>query len=204
MIVCVKALISAIRIWINHYVFPIRFAKSFKGKNVSINPPCIIVGAKNISLEENVAIGAYSIITAPITKITIKKNSYSGPRLFISTGNHYCKKGFFSRLLTNQDKIKDNVCLNWDVLIEEDVWIGANVSILCKRVGRGSIIAAGAVVKKNVPPYAVVGGVPARIIKFRLTIPEIVEHEKKLYPEEERLKESFLKDVFKEAMVNEL
>lgn len=192
----VKALISAVKCWVHQYVYPIYFAKSFKNKNVIINPPCIIVGEGNIELEENVSIGAFSVITAPVTKVVIKRNSYSGPRLFISTGNHYGKIGFFSRLLTDEDKAKDKVCLNWDVLIEEDVWIGANVSILCKHVGRGAIIAAGSVVKKDVPPYAVVAGVPAKIVKYRFSVSEILEHERNLYPESERLKEFDLKKEF--------
>ena len=140
-----------------------------------IHIPATIVGPQNIILKENVSIGAQSRIFAPVTKVVIKKNSYSGPRLFISTGNHYLKKGFFSRLLTDEDKKKDGVVLNWDVTIEEDVWMGANVSILCKHVGRGSVTACGAVCKKNVPPYAIVGGVPAKVIKFRFTVDEILE-----------------------------
>ena len=52
--------------------------------------------------------------------------------------------------------------------IGNDVWIGANVTILRGvSVGDGAIVAAGAVVTKDVPPYAVVGGVPARVIKRR-------------------------------------
>ena len=127
------------------------------------------------------------------------QNSYSGPRLFISTGNHYYKKvGCFSRLLTDDDKEKDGVVLNWDVVIEEDVWIGANVSVLCRRVGRGAIIACGAILKANVPPYSIVGGVPAKIIKFRFSIDEIIEHEKKLYPQEKRYSRDFLIKLFKQ------
>ena len=53
-----------------------------------------------------------------------------------------------------------------DVTIEKDVWIGANVTILAGvTVGRGATIAAGAVVTKDVPPYCIVGGVPAKVIK---------------------------------------
>jgi acetyltransferase-like isoleucine patch superfamily enzyme len=59
-------------------------------------------------------------------------------------------------------------------LIGSDVWIGANVTILDGiKVGNGAIVAAGAVVTKDVPDYAVVGGVPAKVIKYRFTDPKI-------------------------------
>ena len=53
--------------------------------------------------------------------------------------------------------------------IEDDVWIGARVTIVAKNttIGHGSIIAAGSVVVKDVPPYAIVGGNPAKVIKYR-------------------------------------
>ena len=59
------------------------------------------------------------------------------------------------------------------VEICDDVWIGANVTVLAgTRIGRGSIVAAGAVVTKDVPDFAVVAGVPARVIKSRIQHPE--------------------------------
>ena len=53
-------------------------------------------------------------------------------------------------------------------------------------IGRGAIIAAGAVVNKDVLPYSLVAGVPAKFVKFKWTVEQILEHEKKLYSVEER------------------
>ncbi len=60
------------------------------------------------------------------------------------------------------------------VIIGNDVWVGARAIILDGiSVGHGAIIAAGSIVTKNVPPYAIVGGVPARIIRYRFDAREI-------------------------------
>lgn len=67
------------------------------------------------------------------------------------------------------------------ILVENDVWIGCGSIILgpC-RIGRGSIIAAGSVVTKDVPKYSIVGGNPAKIIRERFSPTEIIEHERRL------------------------
>ena len=55
-----------------------------------------------------------------------------------------------------------------DIIVEDDVWIGCNVTILSGvHIGQGAVIAAGAVVNKDVPDYAIVGGVPAKVLKYR-------------------------------------
>lgn len=75
-----------------------------------------------------------------------------------------------------------------DVIVEEDVWIGANVTLcIGVRLGRGSSIGAGSVVRSNVPPYSVVMGNPAKVVGFAFSPEEIIEHEKSLYSEDKRL-----------------
>ncbi len=55
------------------------------------------------------------------------------------------------------------------IIIEDNVWIGANVTIIRDvTIGTGSVIGAGAVVTKDVPPYSIAAGVPARVIKSRI------------------------------------
>jgi len=55
-----------------------------------------------------------------------------------------------------------------DIIVDDDVWIGYGSVILSGvHIGQGAVIAAGSVVTKDIPPYAIVGGVPAKVIKYR-------------------------------------
>ena len=55
-----------------------------------------------------------------------------------------------------------------DIIVDDDVWIGYGATIMSGvHIGQGAVVAAGAVVTKDVPPYAIVGGVPAKVIKYR-------------------------------------
>jgi len=74
-----------------------------------------------------------------------------------------------------EEKLPEN---DLPVVIEDECWIGANVTILKGvTIGRGSVVAAGAVVTKSCEPYSIIGGVPAKLIKMRFTPEQIVEHE---------------------------
>lgn len=53
------------------------------------------------------------------------------------------------------------------IILEDDVWIGENCIILSGvKIGQGAVIAAGAIVTNDIPPYAIAGGVPAKVIKY--------------------------------------
>ena len=67
-----------------------------------------------------------------------------------------------------------------DIIVGDDVWIGYSSTILSGvTIGQGAVIAAGSVVTKDVPPYAIVGGVPAKVIKYRFE-PKILEKLEKI------------------------
>ena len=68
---------------------------------------------------------------------------------------------------------------NRPVVIGNDVWIGANVIILPGiHIGDGAVLAAGAVVTKNIDDYAIVGGVPAKVIRYRFQKEDIIKFQK--------------------------
>ena len=62
-----------------------------------------------------------------------------------------------------------------DIIVDDDVWIGYGATVMSGvHIGQGAVVAACAVVTKDVPPYAIVGGVPAKVIKYRFE-PEMIE-----------------------------
>ncbi len=90
---------------------------------------------------------------------------------FLIDVNHQTKTlstyPLYSRLIasSNRDALEKGV-----IVIEDEVWIGTNAVIMSGvTIGKGAMIAAGAVVTRSVPPYAIVGGVPAKLIRYKFT-----------------------------------
>jgi acetyltransferase-like isoleucine patch superfamily enzyme len=109
------------------------------GDDCSVNPFCVLYGHGGLRIGQGVRIASGTVI------IPANHN-------FDDLNVPICQQGFSAK----------GIC------IEDDVWIGANVTVLdgvC--IGTGSVVAAGAVVTKDVEPFSVVGGVPAKLIKKR-------------------------------------
>lgn len=162
--------------------------------NATITPPLSCANYKNLYVGESVGIGPYANLSCLNAKCIIKGNTAIAENFTVHTGNHAYIKGMFITDIMESNKPKG---YDEDVIIEKDVWIGCNVTLLSGvTIGRGCTVAAGAVVNKSTPPYAVIGGVPAKFIKFKWTINEILEHESILYPEEERFSREELESIF--------
>ena len=148
------------------------------GKGVLLHPMSSdIRGLWNLSIGDGTSIPKGSTIYCTDAPLTIGRKVIFGPRPTIITGDHRTDIiGKYIIDVTVQEKLPEN---DQPVVIEDDVWCGANVTILKGvTIGRGSVIAAGAVVTKSFPPYSIIGGVPARLLKKRFSETEIREHER--------------------------
>lgn len=162
-------------------------------ETASIENPTRIKGPQNVFMEEDTCIRR-SLIMTPYRKLIIKKHSCLSGGNTVLTGNHMRVIGRFYRSIKQEEKVEG---FDKDVIIEEDCWVGENVTLLQGVIiRRGTTVAAGAVVNKPTVPYSVWGGVPAKLIKVYWTIDQILEHEKQLYPEKERYTREQLEEFY--------
>jgi acetyltransferase-like isoleucine patch superfamily enzyme len=109
------------------------------GRRSCVNHFCFVNGAGGVDLGDDVMLGTHTVILS-------SEHSYDD--LTTPMGQQPSRAR--------------------PVVIEDDVYLGAHVTVLAGvRIGTGAIVAAGAVVNRDVPPYAIVGGVPAKLIRSR-------------------------------------
>ena len=149
------------------------------GRNVMIKPATsIFKGLKNFYISDDVQIARHACIYSTNARVFIGSKVAIAPYLKIVTGNHRIDAIGHYMFDADYDKHETD---DQDVIIEGDNWIGMNVTILKGvTIGHGSVVAAGAVVTKSFPPYSIIGGVPARLLKMRFTPEQIKEHERLL------------------------
>lgn len=132
------------------------------GKSLLIYPNVYIVFSNRLRIGQRVAINVGTYVDAG-GEIEIGDYVMIGPHCVISSREHSIE-------LTGVPMCHQPVRYG-KIEIGNDVWIGANVSIRGGvRIGDGSVIAAGAVVVGNVPPNAIVGGVPAKVLRYRTEV----------------------------------
>lgn len=96
--------------------------------------------------------------------------SISGRSNFLLSGEHNYKYLSTYPFKYRMFHLPENILTKGPIIIEDDVWIGDEALILSGvKIGKGAIVAAGSVVTKDIPPYAIVGGNPAKIIKYRFS-----------------------------------
>lgn len=140
------------------------------GSNTSIGKLVTLTAWKNhdsqlfspsIKIGDNTQIGDFSHITA-ISNITIGNNVLMGKNILITDNSH----GLVIRDEISTPPLDRDLYSKGDVFISDNVWIGEKSTILPNvRIGYGAVIAANSVVTKDIDPYSVVGGNPAKLIK---------------------------------------
>ncbi len=134
---------------------------------------------KNSTVDERVIVGGYTYGITPSTVLLFKESdrvyigrycSFAYDVKIIASGEHDYRAvanfPFYAHFLNKG--VERDTFTKGEVRIGNDVWIGARATILSGvEIGDGAVVAAGAVVTKNIPPYAIVGGVPAKLIKYR-------------------------------------
>lgn len=177
-----------------HRYFGFRRSKfGYCDRSVVLTPPIEMNKLSNIYLYAHTDIGSNSSISALNAKFIVKENCAIASGLHVFTGNHAMIVGKFCTEVTEDIKPEG---YDKDVIVENDVWIGANVTLLMGvTIGRGAIIAAGSVVNKDIPPYAIAGGVPAKVIKFKWGLNDILRHELLKYPENKRIPKQQLEQI---------
>lgn len=160
-----KRFLSGYIKWFTFYILPylpsirlrragIRFMGAKITKNVHFHPGFQIRNPKGISIEDGVTIGP-NVLLDGRNRITIGKGTVIAYEAIIWTLNH------------DYNDVKFRV-KGAPVSIGEHCWICSRAIVLPGvTIGDGAIVASGAVVTKDVPPFAIVGGIPAKIIGHR-------------------------------------
>jgi acetyltransferase-like isoleucine patch superfamily enzyme len=143
------------RIKVQRYTNNVKKTCGYYAGNIIVNGKSSI--GKNVTLGNNVNFNGMSISSGG--KVVIGDNFHSGMECMIITRYHNYEG----------EKIPyDTTYISKDVVIEDNVWLGNRVLILGGvSIGEGAIIQAGAVVVKSIPAYAIAGGNPATVFKYR-------------------------------------
>lgn len=132
------------------------------GKDSKIHPTVILRQGERIEIGSHCLLNHNNVLQAgkEFGKIKIGNYVHTGANVMMFAFNHSIDDIDVPSILQDY--------YDADVIIEDDVWIGAGSVILAGvHIGKGSVIAAGSVVNKDIPPYSIAGGIPAKVLKAR-------------------------------------
>ena len=162
-------------------LFIINISIKFYWKKNNTHNKTVIGKITNINLYEFIRMGKISIGKNTYGKINIDYSGGENEKLIIGSYCSISNKANFllggEHMYTNLSTYPFNAKLFGEkfegkskgpIIVKDDVWIGDRAFILSGvTIGQGAIVAAGSVVVKDIPPYSIVGGNPAKIIKYR-------------------------------------
>ncbi|MBD5216846.1 MAG: acyltransferase [Bacteroidales bacterium] len=144
---------------VNHLISK---SKAQIGIDCNIHPTVLIREPQNIIIGSGCYFNHNTIITGghDKAKVIIGNKVQTGPNVGFYAANHNYENPSIP--------IKEQGYYEADIIVEDDVWIGANSIITSGvKIGKGSVIGAGSVVTKDIPPYSVAVGSPAKVVKKR-------------------------------------
>lgn len=159
------------------------FNKERSINDYHIHPSAFLYHKRNIKLHKSSLICEYCIVRAPLAILEIEENSQIGPHCVILTGRYGIKIGKNVMIaphcvLAAGNHEFRNLDLpmrfsgdfsNGPIIIEDDVWIGANCTITDNvKIGHGSIIGANSLVNTDIEPFSIAGGIPCKVLSSRL------------------------------------
>jgi len=163
------------RLWVKMFLNPLKHKKG-KGSLIRRNTRMDVLPFNGFSLGINSTIEDYTVVNNGMGDVKIGNgvrvglsNVIIGP---VEIGNniiiaqHVVMSGLNHGYEDINVPIRLQPCATSKIIIEDDCWIGANAVITAGvKIGKHSIVAAGSVITKNVPPYSIVGGNPAKLLK---------------------------------------
>ena len=147
--------------------FCLRAKTYYYSKLLKLAKSSSVSGSNNVAYPQNIEVGENSyingggeIVASPNAKITIGKNCLISYRVHMCTDMHQYQ--------SKEKSINMQGHREANIIIEDDVWIGFGAQIMAGvTLHKGCVVGAGAIVTKDIPSYAVVGGIPAKIIRYR-------------------------------------
>ena len=136
------------------------------GRKVFVGLQCSFFGIQNIFCGDSVSIGQRNLFMTTRAKVILGDHVFTGPNVSFISGNHRIDiPGRYMDSIKDNEKREND---DEDIVLQGDNWIGCGAIILKGvTIGKGSVVAAGAVVCEDVSPYTIVGGVPAKVIRKR-------------------------------------